>query len=373
MKFTIEKNIILNNLNHVSKGISNKNLIPILSGIKFELNKEGLLLTGTDNNITIQTFINKKDFKEISEEGSIVLQGKYIVEIIRKLPEEDISFELIDGMKVIVKTSSSEFKLNGMLSTEYPKITLVEHKDPLLLDQSILKEIVNQTCFATSNQESRPLLTGLNIIINDNKMKCIATDSYRLAQKNIELDKNHPEDINIVIPHKNIIELTKILQDINQKVELHIFNNKILFKFDNILYQSILLNGTYPDTSALIPNNETLYFNVNINNFYNIVDRASLLTSERDKNIIRLETKKNLVKITSNTPEIGRVEEKITVDKENPEDINISFSSKYMKEALKAFSETDVKISFNGESKPIILTSVENKDLIQLILPIKTY
>ena len=245
--------------------------------------------------------------------------------------------------------------------------------NPIILTKKIIKNIVNQTLFATSNQESRPILTGINLKIENNKMECVATDSYRLAKKIIELDSSVDNLINIVIPGKNIGELSKILTDDDENVEIHIFSNKVLFKFDNILFQSRLLNGTFPDTSRLIPEDFELEIKADLNEFYDVIDRAALLTTEKDKNVIKFETNKNEVIVSSNTPEIGKVEEKLTITKNNEKEIKIAFSSKFMMDALRTISSKDIRILLNSDVKPIILKTDDDENLIQLLLPIKTY
>ena len=253
MKFSIKKEILLENLNNVSKAVSSKNVIPVLGGIKFNLTKEGLFLTATNNEIDIECFIDKKYIDKIESTGTIVIQGKYLLEIVRKLPDGLINIEIIDGLKILIYTANSNFNLNGINSKEFPNISLDISTSPIILSKKIIKNIVNQTLFATSTQESRPILTGINFKIENDQMECISTDSYRLSKKIIKLDNVVDNLINIVIPGKNLGELFKILNDEDENVEIHIFSNKILFKFDNILFQSRLLNGTFPDTSRLIP------------------------------------------------------------------------------------------------------------------------
>lgn len=373
MKFSIKKEILLENLNNVSKAVSTKNVIPVLGGIKFNLTSEGLFLTATNNDIDIECFIDKKYIDNIVSTGTIIIQGKYLLEIIRKLPDGLINIEIIDGLKILIYTKNSNFNLNGIDSSEFPNISLDISTNPIILSKKVIKNIVNQTLFATSMQESRPILTGINLKIEGNKMECIATDSYRLAKKIVELDSAVENLINIVIPGKNIGELAKILNDNDENVEIHIFSNKILFKFDNILFQSRLLNGTFPDTSRLIPDTFELEIKTDLDELYSVIDRAALLTSEKEKNVIKFETNKNEAIISSNTPEIGRVEERLAINKNNDKEIKIAFSSKFMMEALKTINSRDIKILLNSDIKPIILKTDEDDNLIQLLLPIKTY
>ena len=375
MKFTIKKEILLDALVKVSKAISTKNLIPVLAGIKFELKKKKLTLTASDNDITIQTTIESlnDEYFKIENEGSIIIQGKYILDIVRKLPDEYINVEVVDELKIFIYTDKSEFNLNGISESEYPNIGLEESKKKIDIKAGLFKNIVYQTAFATSNEESKQVLTGINFNIVGDILECNSTDSYRLARKVVNLDKESEESYNIVIPSHNILEFTKILGDDEEIVELHIFSNKILFKNGNLKFESRLINGTYPNTSNLLPDDSFLVVKTNLNEFYNVIDRVSILTSDKEKNIVTLETNGNTLILKSSSVEIGRVEEKMTISKNNDEDIKISFSAKYMMEALKSFSTETVDLHFVGEIKPILIKSEEDETLTQLVLPIRTY
>ena len=372
MKFTIEKNLLLENLSNVAKAISSKNVIPVLSGIKFDLNDEGLFLTASDSELTIRTFIESKKITRIESQGSIIIQSKFILDIIRKMPSDLINFELMDGFKIKIYTETSQYDLNCLDSNDYPNLKLEESKNPLVINSSIFKTIINQTSFAISTQELRPLLTGINFKINGDLLECIATDSYRLAKKNIKLDSSVEEEVNIVIPGKNIIELDKIIND-DENMEMHIFNNKVLFKYKNILFQTNLLSGTYPNTANLIPTEFDIIVNTKLNEYYSAIDRAALLTQGKDKNIVKMRIKDDSMIINSYASEIGKVEEKLSIETSKNASIDISFSAKYMLEALKTFKDDDILILLNGEVKPIVIKSVKDESLIQLILPIKTY
>ena len=362
MKLKIRKNVLSEALNNVSKALSSKNIVPILSGIKFNLTKEKLILTASDNDITIQTEIEKSEDLEILKTGSIVIKGKYIIDIIRKLDSEFINMEIVDDYKVLIYTENSEFNLNGIDAREYPPIDLSLNDDFISLSIKDFKNIINQTNYASSTDESRIVLTGLNLKTNKEMLECSATDSYRVLTK----------DVNIIIPSRNLTELLKLFFDEDEEIlNIYIFSNKIIFKFNNIIFQSRLINGSYPNTVNLIPEETLFDLRINKREFYNMVDRASILNNDRDNNIITLEINNNLLKITSMSLEIGKVEEKLAVN--CSDNIKISFSSKYMMDALRTISTEDVIISFVGEIKPILLRESSNNDLIGLILPIRTY
>lgn len=373
MKLEIKQSILMEHLNYVIKGISNKNLIPILNCIKFELTNNGLFLTSTNNDISIKTFIPEKHIEKIEKCGDIVVSGRYIYDIVRKLPNENILLDEVFDSTIAISSSNSSFKLNCNNVSDYPNIELEENKNPIILETKIFKNLIHQTVFASSTQESRPILTGINLKIENDLLECTATDSYRLSKKILKLKEKIDESINIIIPSKNINELNKLLSDENGDVELHIFNNKIIFKFSNIIFMSSLINGTYPDTSKLIPDEFKITLKIQLSKFYDAIDRASLLTNESDKNTIKLETEQNLVNISSNIPEIGNVLEKVEVNNVTKENIHISFSSKYMLEALRYLECEEIELLLNSEVKPIIIKNIEDDGLIQLILPIRTY
>ena len=317
MKLIIKKSILLENLVNTSKAISSKNLIPVLTGIKFDLTDEGLYLSASDQDISIRTFIPKEEITEIVSTGSVVISGKYIVEIIKKLPDKEIIIEVMDGYNTIVQTDGSEFNLNGISPNEFPNLDLEETKNPIVLNPMIFKSIINQTFFATSLSETRPLLTGINFKLNDEMLEVIATDSYRLARKEIDLNESYENEFNLVIPGKNLVELSRILEDDKENVYLHIFNNKVLFKYKNLVFLSRLISGTYPVSSNIIPNEFRIDIECNYSDLYDMIDRASLLTSDKDKNTIKLELKNKELIISSNSPEIGKVEEKIENEYDN--------------------------------------------------------
>ena len=371
MKLIIKKNILLENLVNTAKAISSKNLIPILTGIKFELNEEGLYLSASDSDISIRTFIPKEDITEIVSTGSVVISGKYIVEIIKKLPDKDIIIEVVDGYNTIIQTDGSEFNLNGIDPNEFPNLDLEETKNPIVLNPIIFKNIINQTFFATSLSETRPLLTGINFKLSGNMLEVIATDSYRLARKEIDLKEDYENEFNLVIPGKNLVELSRILEDDKENIYLHIFNNKVLFKYKNLVFLSRLISGTYPVSSNIIPSEFKIDIECKYSELHDMIDRASLLTSDKDKNTIKLELRDRELIISSNSPEIGKVEEKVSID--NPDEISISFSSKYMLEAIKSFNTEKVHLLMNNDNSPIIVKSDDETSLVQLVLPIKTY
>ena len=376
MKLKIKKDLLLENLNKVSKAISTKNLIPTLAGIKFDLTDKGLTLTASNNDITIEKFIEiDKENMNIEKEGIVILQGKDILDIVRVIPEEEINIEVFDEAKVLIYTDDEKIKydLNVINKNDYPNVNLERSENFVTISSSDLQNIVKETAFATSNDESRPVLTGISFKINGDLLECVATDSYRLAKKNLRLTKPVEESYNIIIPGKNIIEFSKIIDNNDNEVKLHIFNNKILFENENLLFQSRLINGNYPPTSKSIPEEFSLTIKAKLSQLYNVIEQASILTTDKEKNIVSLSTNNNLLTVKSVSNEKGKAEMKMNIEKNNDEEITIAFSAKYMMEALNALTTDEIEMSFVGEVKPIVIKNNVDDGLLQLVVPIRTY
>lgn len=378
MKFEIMRDRLLDGLNDVTKAISSKTTIPILTGIKIDVTDNGVLLTGSDADITIQTFIPAEEdgnqIINIVETGSIVLQARMFNEIVRKLPTNDVEIEVKNELQTHIRSGKTEFHLIGSDASEYPLLPEISTENRFEIPADLLKSVIRETVFAVAASESRPVLTGVNWNIENDELICVATDSHRLARRKVKLE-NLPNGIeSIVIPGKSLNELNKILGETSNPVEITMSNQQILFKTDHVLFFSRLLEGNYPDTSRLIPNEFKTNIKLDGKTFLKAIDRASLVAREDRNNVVRFETlEDDAVKISSNSPEIGKVEEQIPVESIEGEELVISFSAKYMMEALKAIDGQDVIIQFTGAMRPFILRSVHDDSILQLILPVRTY
>ena len=372
MKWKIEKNVILEALNNVTKALSQRTTIPVLNGIVFDVSEGGIELLASDSELTIKVIIPSTDIKYLEGSGKIIIQSKYFVDMIRKMPSDLIDFEVEDNLKIKISTPNNQYRLNCYNPNDYPNISLEKSGDVINIESSTLRDIISQTSYALSTQEVRPLLTGINLKINGDILECICTDSYRLSKKNIMLATPVNKQVNIVIPGRSITELEKIIAD-DVNVEVYVFTNKILFVYKNIYVQSNLLSGTYPETSHFIPNDFAYMINLNMKEFYDAVDRAALLAQNKEKNIIKMHIQDKEMVITSTSNELGNAEEKLHIDCNNKEKIEVSFSSKFMMDALKVIKEENILLLLNTDDKPILIKPVTDESLTELILPIKTY
>ena len=377
MKFTILRVYLQQSIQDVVKAISPRTVIPILSGIKIEVHNQGITLTGSDSDITIQSTIPEKNDGELIiknfEVGSVVLPVPYFPEIIRKLPEETVELEVDENLIVTIRSGNAVFHINGQDSNEYPQLPSIQTDFRFQIPTNILKTLIKQTAFAVSTMETRPILTGINMKLENNELKFTATDSHRLASRTVLLEQDIEETLNIVIPGKSVNELNKILSDTDDLTEVSIMDNQILFQTKNVNFLSRLLDGKYPETDRLIPNESKTILELNTKKLIDTIDRASLLSTE-ENNVVKLETKgSNLIEISSQSQEIGKVLEEMTIHSLEGENLKISFNSKYMLDALKAMESDEVKINFTGAMRPFIIKPAYNDStILQLILPVRT-
>jgi DNA polymerase-3 subunit beta len=378
MKFIINRQKLISALQDVTKAISSRTVVPILTGVKVEAEQRGITLTGSDSDITIKSFIpaeeNDEKIVDQIEEGSIVLDAKYFPDIIRKLPEETVKIDMDEQLKVTITSGKAKFNLNGQDPDEYPLIPELQTEDGFEVSTNTLKALIKQTVFAVATMESRPILTGVQIKLLDKKLTFSATDSHRLAMQEIQIPESQTEITSIVIPGKSLNELNKILTDNDEQVEVSVTNNQILFRTKNLYFLSRLLDGKYPETSRLIPEERKTVLRVKTKELLHTIDRASLLSKDDHNNVVKLTTNDNKnAEITSNSPEVGTVSEDIAIQTMEGEDLKISFSSKYMMDALKAIDFDEVLIEFTGAMRPFIIHPVDGEKILQLILPIRTY
>ncbi|MBG9549983.1 DNA polymerase III subunit beta [Cytobacillus firmus] len=378
MRFIIQRDQLVQSVQDVMKAVTSRTTIPILTGIKIVASEEGVTLTGSDSDISIESFIPKEEdgneIVEIKQPGAIVLQAKFFSEIVKKLPTDSMEISVENHLQTVIRSGKSEFNLNGLDAEEYPHLPQIEEEKMFKIPTDLLKAMVRQTVFAVSTSETRPILTGVNWKVENGTLTCIATDSHRLALRKAQIETTASESYNVVIPGKSLSELSKILDDNNDLIDIVITENQVLFKAEHLLFFSRLLEGNYPDTSRLIPSDSKTDVVVNTKEFLQAIDRASLLAKEGRNNVVKLSTiDGGVIEISSNTPEVGKVVEEVQSKSVEGEELKISFSAKFMMDALKALEGSEITISFTGAMRPFIIKPLNDESILQLILPVRTY
>lgn len=371
MNFSIKKNVLYNVLSSVGRASSTFSPLPILSGIKFELENDVLTLIASDSNISIKETItaSKENELNILEEGSVVLESRYILESIRKLESPVIRLEIIDGALTKITGDNAEYTMNGSKADLYPNIDFKKPDKAFNLSGKKLKEIINQTAFVCSTSEDRPIFTGVNFRTDGNELHCVSTDSYRLAKKVIDL--GFEGDFNISVPAANLQEVAKSIKD-DSDVTIAVSDKLVQFYVDDILIQSRLIDGIFPDVNRLIPNEFAYELMVNKGDFIKAIDRSSFLKSEGYWTV-KLEASQEEVELSSKAQEIGSSQEMIHAIDYKGGFLKISFSGRYMIEALKSFKNDEILIKFVGEMQAFVLLDPKDESILQLVLPVRTF
>lgn len=378
MKISILKNELNEAIQNVSKAISSRTTIPILTGIKVDVTYQGVTLTASDTDISIQCFIPVEDDRQtivqVDKPGSVVLPAKFFVEIIKKLPSQDIEIEVKDHFQTFLRSGSTDIQMVGLDPEEYPVLPSIEENQVIRVNGDLLKTMIKQTVFAISSNETTPILTGVLWNLQEGSLKFVATDRHRLASRVADIQGEEENRFNnVVISGKTLNELSKIIPDQNTIVDIVVADNQVLFKIDRVLFYSRILDGTYPDTSKIIPQQYKTELVLDTKKLTDAIDRAYLLSREEKTNIVRLQTKEDgTIEISSSSSELGRVTEQLDVKEFNGEPLRIAFNSKYMLDVLKVIECEHIFIGFTGAMSPIIIKPTEKVNSLHLILPYRT-
>ena len=324
----------------------------------------------------MRVILDESEDLTILENGTCVVPGKYFVDIVKRIEGNKVEFALFDATTIKIYSKNSDFTLRAYDKHNFPVTNFDLNTQPIVLKSKELKQIVKQTAFACSSSEERIILTSVNITIKDNDLTVIATDSFRLARRNSKISSSFNSKIQINIPCKSLEEFSKILNDNSADVNVYISNTQVLFKIDNLSFMSRLVEGSYPDTSSLIPNDFLLSIKLNREELIAVVNRASLFIDSENISFVKFSLTRDSenMEISSNSTEIGRVVENLKpVEISENQDFQIAFSTKYLMDALKSFETKEIMMYFRGEIKPAIITSEDNPELKQLLIPVRTF
>lgn len=379
MRFSINRDYFIEQLNHVIRAIPSKSAIPILTGLKLELTNSHLLLVGSDSSISIENMIevsNPAAQLTISKTGGIILTARLFIDIIKKLPTPMIEFDVNERHAMTIKSGKATFTLNGNEIQQYPKLPEVVDTKEFTIHSLVLKRMINQTIFSASNQENRPILTGLNLTFHDTHLTGVATDSHRLSKRDIPIQTGLNQ-LSLTIPKKTVIELTRILDD-DTDVTIAIMNQQIVFSFANLVIYSRLLEGNFPEVSRLIPTQHKTELVVNTQQFIQAIDRAALLVRVAKSNVVQLNIDGDRVSLYVQGITIGNSTEEIAYESVSGEPLTIAFNPDYMHDAIRSFGEESIKLSFISGERPLLLEAANsesdpNNQLIQILTPIRTH
>ena len=363
MIFICEKQEILEGISTVQKAITGKSTMPILEGIYIKTNETSLTLIGSDMDVSLQTTVNAN----IIEQGSIVIDAKIFGEIIRKLPNTSIKIETLENQIIRITCEKSVFDVVYMNTNEFPELPEINENLKISVKQNILKNMIKGTSFAIAQDETRPILQGILFEVKNKNLNLVALDGYRLAIKSEFLDTDI--DIEVVIPGKTLNEVSKILEDVDDIVNITFTNNHILFNLEKTKIISRLLEGKFINYNSLLPQEHKLLVDVNRQELQNAIERASLMAKDGNTNLIKIDIQQDNLVITSNS-QLGKVREEMSIKLQGDE-VQIAFNSRYLLDVLKNVEDDEVVMKMTSGISPCVIEEKNSENAKNLVLPVR--
>ncbi len=372
MEIILNKEDFSSGIKIVEKITSQKALQPILSNILIEtIATDRIRFSATDLNLAI----DYKTKAEVIKEGSITISAKKISEIVSKLPSVEIALKTVeDSDNIKIKSQKTEFDLIGLNPNEFPQV--IEKNDEntikkVVLNKNEFQKAIKQVIFAVSNQETQAVLTGVCFNIENKTLELAATDGNRLTRIQKEIDEEIEGNINFIVPAKTLNEIQRISSIVeDENITLKIQKNKIIFEFENLTFQSRLIEGVYPKYQQLIPNSSEKKIVVDRVELINSIERVSIMVNDRT-NVVRFNFTNSQLEILADTPDAGRSKDYIDIEY-NYDDILTAFNYKYVLDGLKSMESKFIEIEISDVlAATIFKPQDDNNNYICLIMPVK--
>lgn len=365
MKFSCEKALLQAAISTTSRAVSPKSSIPALEGILLEAGND-LRLTGYNLETGIRTIVPA----DIREEGTLVLGARLFGEIVRKLPDDIVTFQSENYM-VNIKCGMSEFNILGTDPEEFPELPTVEYQNSLILPQSRLKAMISQTLFAVSDNESRPIHTGSLFEVDSNGLTIVSVDGYRLALRHEAIDKKEgAETFSFVVPGAALSEVEKICSDVDEPASVTQGARHVMFKVGDTMLVSRRLEGEFLAYRQAIPRNNTIHVEGETRALLSSIDRVSLIISDKLKSPLRCVFDSNLLKISTKTA-IGDAYDECPLSGDGG-GLEIGFNNKYLMDALKAAPADRLRLEFTSGVAPCVILPAEGEEnFVYMVLPVR--
>ncbi len=366
MKFRCEKSVFIEMINSALHAITSKSTIPALEGVLIEAGDE-LVVTGFD----LEVGIRCKNFAEISEKGSIVVNGRLLSDIIRKLPDDIVSFTCDEKLYITISGGVSVFNLIGISPSDYPELPAVQRERYTTLPQNTLKKIIQGTIFSASENDSRPIITGCLFKITEDELIVVALDSFRLAMRTEHVKRgDSTKNMNFVVPAKALREVDRFLEETDDNINISISRRNICFEFGNTVLTSRLLEGEFLNYQNAIPETSPKSLKVKTTDLITALERVSLITNEKLKNFVKCEFKDDKLILTCTTS-IGQAYDECRIEPIEGNDLTIGFNSRYLLDSLRACRDEEVLIELNTPNSPCIIKPTQGDEYLYLILPVR--
>lgn len=363
MKLVCSKSNLLNGVQIVSKAVSNKTTMSILECVMIDATKGSITLTANDMDLGIETVIEG----DIIEKGAIALDAKIFLEIVRKLPDSDITIDTDPSYKTTITCEKAKFNIIGKSGEDFSYLPVVEKNDSIIISQFTLKEVVRQTIFSISDNDNNKLMTGELFEINEDELKVVSLDGHRISIRKIQL-KNKYASKKVIVPGKTLNEVSKILPGGAESDVIISFTDKhIVFEFGNTTVVSRLIEGEYFRIDQMLSSDYETKVKINKKEFLNCIDRATLLVKEGDKKPIIINILDGSMELKINSI-LGSMNEDIDIEKQG-KDLMIGFNPKFLIDALRVIDDEEVELYMVNPKAPCFIKNQE-ESYIYLILPV---
>jgi DNA polymerase-3 subunit beta len=366
MKIICGKSDLSSSVNIVLRAVSSKTTLPILECIVIDVSKDHIRFISNDMELAIETIVKGK----IIDPGTnkqIAINAKVFSEIIRKLSDNDVTIETDEHFVMTITCEKAKFNIAGKPADEFPTLPHIERREAVILSQFTLKEVIRQTVFSISDNESNKIMTGELFEITGDTMRVVSLDGHRISIRKIQLKENYG-NLKVIVPGKTLTEISKILSgEIADEVTLYFTEKHILFEFDDTFVLSRLIEGEYYKINQMLSNDYETKLVINKKEFFNCIDRSTLLIKESEKKPIIVGVTDNVMELRINS-HIGSMKEEIDIHKEG-KDILIGFNPKFLMDVLRVVDDEEVTIYMINPKAPCFIKDKE-ESYIYLILPV---
>jgi len=365
MRFTCEKNMLVQGLNIAGRTVAQKSSLSVIEGILCKAG-QGLSLTGYNMETAITYLIDA----DVSDPGQCILPAKLFGDIIRRLPEGPVTVVVDDNFKVSIRAGFASFTISAESADDYPDLPDVNTGKAIRIPQSALKELISGTIFAVSENQGRPIHTGVKFEVKDDTVSAIAVDGFRLARRTFHTEVPTGRDLSFVVPAAGLKEVEKILTDSDENVAFTLGGKHILYQIGNATLVCRLLEGEFLDWRKVVPTNCPIKLIANVSDLASSVERVGLIVSEKYKSPVRCIFSNQVLNMRTNTT-IGAAEDRCAIAGDGKE-LEIGFNVRYLADALKVVPSEEVTLELTNGLSPIVLTPVdEKKDFAYMILPVR--
>ena len=363
MKLVINKSDLLSGLSIVSKAVPNKTTMSILECILVDATTNHIKLTGNDMELGIETIVEG----EILEKGMIALDAKIFLDIVRKLPDNDITIETDGNCKTLINCEKAKFTIIGKTGEDFSVLPVIERENQIVISQFALKEVIRQTIFSIADNDTNKMMAGELFEIKENVLKVVSLDGHRISMRKIELKNVYP-NLRVIVPGKTLNEISKIISgDADKDIVISFTDRHIVFEFDETVVVSRLIEGEYFKIEQMLLSDYETKVSINKKEFLSCIDRATLLVKEGDKKPIIINITDDNMELKINSI-LGSMNEEIDITKQG-KDLMIGFNPKFLIDALKVIDDQTVDLYMINPKAPCIIRN-NDEDYINLVLPI---